>query len=215
MTAINDFLLNLFTENSELRPNLMFPNLENGFVYATDCYVAIAIPENELTFKYKTADKYPNVNGLITSFENNPLDSITVKTEDIAKELTKARIETDKYLVECKECSGEGMVDFEYCASDGETHTEYDECPICDGNGKYEKESPFPCITLCAMSEDRQMIITIETLKFAPYQLYRLFMVAVIKGHNEIKMFYEKGDNSRIIAYFGGIKVLVMCMDKG
>ena len=48
---MNDFLLNLFTGTDEIRPAMMFPNLENGIVYATDTYALVAIPENELALK--------------------------------------------------------------------------------------------------------------------------------------------------------------------
>ena len=43
MKTINDFLLGLFTSNDDLRPAMMFPNLKNGLVCASDGHVLISI----------------------------------------------------------------------------------------------------------------------------------------------------------------------------
>ena len=81
MNGINDFLLNLFTGNDELRPNMMFPNLKDGIVCASDGYVLICIPEDELTLKYNTSENYPNVVKLISDFDKEPLCSIKVRVK--------------------------------------------------------------------------------------------------------------------------------------
>lgn len=69
MKVINDFLLGLFTSNDESRPALMFPNLKDGLVCASDGHVLISIPEEELTLKYNSIEKYPNGNKLISDME--------------------------------------------------------------------------------------------------------------------------------------------------
>ena len=93
---MNDFLLNLFTGTDKISPAIMFPNLENGIVYATDSYALVAIPENELALKYGTNEKYPNAHKILDDFQKKELKSIRVNVIDLAKELTKARIEVDK-----------------------------------------------------------------------------------------------------------------------
>ena len=65
---MNDFLLNLFTGTDENRPSMMFPNLKNGIVYATDANALVTIPENELALKYGTNEMYPNAQKLLDDF---------------------------------------------------------------------------------------------------------------------------------------------------
>ena len=70
---MNDFLLNLFTGTDENRPAMMFPNLVNGIVYATDTHALVAIPENELALKYGTNEKYPNAQKILDDFSKKEL----------------------------------------------------------------------------------------------------------------------------------------------
>ena len=144
---MNDFLLNLFTGTDKIRPAMMFPNLENGIVYATDTYALVAIPENELVLKYGTNEKYPNAHKILDDFQKKELKSIRVNVIDLAKELTKARIEVDKDSIKCKECKGRGTVEFEYRDQQNETHYIDGDCPICDGEGllKNLKSSASSC----------------------------------------------------------------------
>lgn len=214
MNAINDFLLNLFTGNDELRPNMMFPNLRDGIVSASDCYVLICIPENELTLKYNTNEQYPNSAKLFSDFETEPLSSIKVNVETLAKELTKCRLEVDKLLLKCKECNGSGNVEWEYEDNNRETHYAQHDCPLCDGAGTDEKNHPFARIRLLSFEKDGDTIfqIKIGDLYFHPFQIYRLFMVAILKGYKEIEIFYKKHKYGQNVSYFGNIKVLVMAM---
>ena len=110
---MNDFLLNLFTGTDVNRPAMMFPNSSDGVVYATDAHALIAIPENELKLKYSTNKTYPNAQKMLDDFSKKELQSVNVNIFDLAKELTKARIEVDKDWIKCKECNGNGTVEFE------------------------------------------------------------------------------------------------------
>lgn len=214
MNAINDFLLNLFTGNDELRPNMMFPNLKDGVVCASDGYVLICIPEDELTLKYNTSENYPNAVKLISDFEDEPTCSIKVEVESLAKELAKCRLEVDKFILKCKECNGSGNVEWEYEDNNRETHYTQHDCPLCDGTGQDKRNHPFARIHLLSFENDGDTIfqIKIGDLYFHPFQLYRLFMVAMLKGYKEIEIFYKKHEYGQTVSYFGKIKVLVMAM---
>lgn len=214
MNAINDFLLSLFTGNDELRPNMMFPNLKDGIVSASDGHVLICIPEDELTLKYKTNIQYPNTVKLFSDFEKEPLCGIKVEVETLAKELAKCRLEVDKFLLKCKECNGSGNVEWEYEDNNLETHYTQHDCPLCDGTGEDEKNHPFARIRLLSFENDGDTSIQIKIgdLYFHPFQFYRLFMVAMLKGYKEIEIFYNKDKYGKTMVYFGNIKVLVMAM---
>lgn len=215
MKAINDFLLGLFTGNDESRPVLMFPNLKDGIVCASDGHVLISIPEDELTIKYNSVEKYPNGNKIISDMESETLRSIKIDIETLAKELTKCRFEADKLILKCKECDGTGNVEWEYEDKERNDHYKTDDCPLCDGTGKDEQNNPFPKIIVSTFDKEENVIqISIGDLLFHPYQIYRLFMVAVSKGYKEIEMFYNPHQYGQTLTYFGNVKVLVMAMLK-
>jgi hypothetical protein len=211
---MNDFILNLFTGTDENRPAMMFPNLSNGVVYATDTHALITIPENELVLKYGTSEKYPNAQKILDDFSKRELQSIRVNVVDLAKELTKARIEVDKDSIKCKECKGSGTVEFEYCDKQNETHYIDGDCPICDGEGSSEINSKFARIKLDMIQKEdgTQIGIFIDNLYFHPFQLYRLFMVASLKRSDFFEIMYDPDNYGQTLACFENIKVLTMLM---
>lgn len=219
MKEINDFLLNLFTANDDIRPAMMFPNLKDGIVYATDAHVLITIPEEELSLKYETNEKYPNAEKTIldTERENSILrKSIKVKVPDMLKELTKARICSDKLQIKCNECEGSGEVEFSYLSKMNKYYYDDFECPVCEGKGSKDTKPAFARIKLDLIQDELtifQMHIDIDELRFHPFQLYRLMMVAILKGYEEIEIFYKV--NGWTLAYFDNIKVLIMQVFKG
>lgn len=209
---MNDFLLNLFTGTDGNRPAMMFPNLSNGIVYATDTHALITIPEDELGLKYSTNEKYPNAQKILDDFSKKELQSVRVNVLELAKELTKARIEVDKDSIKCKECKGSGTVEFEYCDKNNETHYTDCDCPICDGEGSSEIDSKFARIKLDMIQKDdgTQIAININDLYFHPFQLYRLFMVALLQKVDDFEIMYDPVFYGQTVAYFGNIKVLIM-----
>jgi hypothetical protein len=213
MKELNDFLLNLFTSDKP-NPVIAFPNLKNGVVYASDGrYVLIAVPETELSLKYNTNDKFPKAEELLDNFEKRSLTGINVRVSDLAKELVKARIHVDTDYIKCEECNGSGEVTWEYMTKERDRHEMTNDCPACEGKG--EKKSPFARVQLQMIEDEgtgKLNGISIGELYFHPFQLYRLFMVALIKGYESIEIFFDKEKSFATITYFGNIKVLVMTM---
>ena len=211
---MNDFLLNLFTGTDNLSPAMKFPNTKDGIVYATDTHALIAIPEDELALSYNSNESYPNTRKVIDDFSRRELRSVKVNVHDLSLELTKARITADKNLTECKECGGDGDVEFKYEGKSGTTHCMDGECPICRGSGTLEADQKFARIKLEMIEKEdgTQMGIFIDHLYFHPFQLYRLFMVASLKRIDEFEIFYDPERYGQTVSYFGNIKVLVMLM---
>lgn len=215
MKAINDFLLGQFTSHNELRPVLMFPNLKDGLVCASDGHVLISIPEDELALRYNSSEEYPDGDKIISDMEKETLRSIKVDIETLAKELAKCRFEADKLVLKCKECKGSGNVEWEYEDREYNSHYLTENCPLCDGTGKDEQMHPYPKMIASPLDKDENIIqIAVGDLFFHPYQLYRLFMVAVSKGQKEIEIFYNPQEYGQTLTYFGNVKVLVMAMNK-
>ena len=212
MKELNDFLLNLYTNSDEARPLMCFPNLENGNVYATDAHALIVVPESELCLKYNTNEKYPNAQKLIDDIEAKELTSVKAKVSDLVKELTKARLMIDKNSIKCKECDGHGDVEWEYEDKKGSTHYRNEYCPVCNGEGSKETEHQFARVHLeMKLQEDGTYhAIQIGDLYFHPFQLYRLFMVALMNQYETIEIFYDAENYGSCISYIGKIKVLTM-----
>lgn len=209
----NDFILNLFTGTDDSRPALLFPSLEDGTVYASDSNVMIAIPEDELILKYEKRGGFPNCKKLLADTEEKELTKIKVNVSDLAGELARARLVVDKHLFRCESCEGVGCVEWEFRDTKGKMHANYDTCPVCDGEGKDSRGSMFPRISL-EMREDpnngKAAVINIGQMCFHPFQLYRLFMVAVFKRLEVFEIAYNVGPRfSSMIAHFDNIQVVV------
>ena len=211
MKAVNDFLLNLFTGTDELRKNLMFPNSRDGIVYATDSRVVIAIPQESLALSYSARDNFPNAERVFADLESsNQTKAVKIKVSDLAKELTRARIKTDKFLLECKECEGSGEVKWKYDDKEDETHYENFECPKCEGHGKEEHHHQFPRISLESYDDKGFNIkVKVGKLMFAPFQLFRVFMVALARGKEEVELRYT-GLEEGCLVVVDEIRMIVM-----
>jgi hypothetical protein len=217
MKEMNDFLINLFTGNDELRPSLSFPNVIDGVVYATDGVVLIAIPEAELSLKYKTHVKGPNGKKMFDDFEAGKRGSIDVKTSDIAKELARARRIIDCIPKPCKECEGAGDVIWGYTDKSYKDYYKDDDCPVCKGKGNKKFPHPFARVSLSMIDDEktyRTVPISIGELCFHPFQLYRLFMVALARKCEAFTIYFSKEKYGKAVARFGNIKVLIMLMTK-
>lgn len=215
MNAINDLLLNLFTGSDKNKPALMFPNMINGIVYASDANVLIAIPEEELALKYTNSDKYPNAKKLLSELNNQALLSTKVNVEELLKQLTQCRLKVDKIFVECDECNGDGEVEWEYEDNNGKTHYLTQDCPVCNGEGEIDKKHPFAKIKISSQDKDGNNIyIQIGELSFRPFDIYRLAMVAVTKGYKEIELLHTRDGYGQTLTIFGNIKIMLMSLPK-
>lgn len=211
MKHMNDILLNLFTGSDQGRPALMFPNNSNGVVYATDSYSIISIPENDLELKYSSNSDYPNAQKLFDEFFNKETQSIKVNVSDISKELVKARIEVDKRSIACKECDGTGVVEFEYEDRYGESHYKDCDCPECCGSGHNEINHPFARVKLGDM-DGENIGIYIDKLYFHPFQLYKIFMAAVLNHIDEFDILHNQNRYGSVVIRFANISILTMLM---
>lgn len=211
MDAINNFLLSIFTEPNSRRfePYLS----DDGRVYASDGYVAISIPQSELTVPYEgTKPSRTNIQSYFNDFDRDKCESVKVSVSDLAETLAKAQLISDSYQIKCTDCGGSGSVEWEYIDKKGETHLSDSDCPMCDGNGNLDKKPLSPRIHMSnysSSSEDLSMSISIGAHAYAPFNIYRLFMVAALKGYKEIELFYHP-DVYPVFASFGNVKVLLV-----
>jgi len=126
--TINE-VLNLFIGKDTLRPVMLQPNLENGFVYATNGYCLIKIPSKLLTGEFSKVEKFPNCESAIGTavLLEKPLTISISKLADLINTIPKEPI-----YKECKTCDGEGVVECNL----GHDHF----CEDCDGDGTLKEK---------------------------------------------------------------------------
>ena len=132
-------LLSLFYEENDIRPILSAPYLKNGYVCATESHILIRIKAETLNGEYKEVD------GLNLTLPKSNCNFI-ISLQDIKTTLANIpQIEEEKRFggnVMCKECDGEGEVEWEYRDKRGHYYYDYFECPACKGSG-YEDEPRY------------------------------------------------------------------------
>ncbi len=129
-----------FCETSELRPKLMKPFRQHGFVCATDGHLLVRIPESQVERYTLVADLPPtggqNVNTQAVIPDPVPQICESLTPELLAKAINKAP-KIDEFTP-CECCHGDGNVDWEYEDWDGNQYERWDECPVCHGSGHAE-----------------------------------------------------------------------------
>lgn len=128
-------LLSLFINTEMGCPQYAEPFLKNGYVYATDVNKLIRIKADILNDQYKS-DRVR----WSWSLPNDNCDILITRME-LEKALACVPQQKETIIVDCPECDGSGVVFWEYIDKKRESHEIEAVCPICDGNGREEKET--------------------------------------------------------------------------
>lgn len=143
-------LLRSCCSKSEYRPNLQRPFLQGDYVIATDAHAILAIPKEECdTSNLATLDKpdiVPYLKEECTEFMELDFKRLNAEYERLVNEYGKLDFK-------CKECDGDGKVDWEYHDNDWNTHKMRGECPICHGEGVVSKDSQYYKEEYCICTE--------------------------------------------------------------
>lgn len=185
-------LLNLYVADEEsMRPALMNPFEQDGYVCATDTHTLIRVDKKYITDDYTTQSKVPNVSKVIPV--PNPTFAIT--DNELRKAFSILRIDYDATTVDCPECDDECEVEWEYTDRDGDKHTMYGECPSCNGTGRV----PNGADKICEIGD--------KTI--CSHFILLLYHVMIALGIGEIKGTF--GDKGQILFHVeNGIDVVVM-----
>lgn len=110
-----------------------FLNEKTGTVWATNAHVLISVPPGKLSGEYPTNRLSPPA--LIDTHNTAARISIIALNEaleGVKQEYEEVMVQKE---VECEECDGSGEVEWEYIDKHFSEHTDYFECPICNGTG--------------------------------------------------------------------------------
>ena len=125
-------ILRLFVAGAEeMRPVMMNPFEQDGWVCATDSHVLLRVDKKYISDDYSTDKKTPHVAGVMP--QNDPQLSITIA--GLIQAFVKLNIDYHETKVECPYCNEECEVEWEYVDHDGDKHTMWAECPCCSGLG--------------------------------------------------------------------------------
>ncbi len=129
-------VLNLFVGEDYYREWMMKPFQIKDKAYSTNAHIMFIAPLNKVGELSKLDKKRENdVLSVIPKLKNLSFD---IAIEDLKKAIYKIPL-VDEYIDaesdgECKECDGDGEVEWEYGS-----HSMHSDCPVCDGDGKIEE----------------------------------------------------------------------------
>lgn len=125
-------LLTLFVADAEdMRPALMKPFEQDGYVCATNAYIILRVAKRFISEDFSTDKHLPDVASVTP--EHNPISAITIDT--LRGEFVRQKIDYDTTTADCPDCDDECEVEWEYTDTDGDKHKMWAECPCCGGTG--------------------------------------------------------------------------------
>ena len=126
-------LLYLFVADEEcMRPVMMKPFEQGGYVCASDTHVLIRVAKKYITDDYSTPAKAPDVSRIIPA--QPPTSKICAS--ELRKAFTILGMDYDTTTIDCIECDNDCEVEWKYTDRDGDEHMKYAECPCCNGTGR-------------------------------------------------------------------------------
>lgn len=141
-----------------------FLNLAYNEVWATEGHVIIRISPERLEDHYEPIQRLTDLK--LPKMTKRCQLSCTLTS--IRQALDACPLATEKYKKKCKECNGTGEVKWKYTDGHLETHYNYFNCPVCDGEGVvwHKKE-----IHTGKKAHDENAIVRMGKLNFRWYFL--------------------------------------------
>lgn len=198
-------LLALFYDSDHFREQIRAPFTSDGYVCATETHRLILIKPELCKSEY--APGKLSVKKVINPDNINITISLAKLKKAVKKLSTEQEMEIVSPAVECKDCGGDGTVQWEYVDRHGHTHLDYRECPICKGSGEERKAVEKPT---GRMIPPLDALIGIYKHAFSAYNVLALCEAMEILGIDKVRYVAssEYGGNTFILT--DGISV-VMC----
>lgn len=201
-------LLSLFYDkDNEMRPDLAAPYLKKGYVCATDAHILIRIKAEMLIGKYK------EIQSCNISFPADNCDFI-VSLQDIETALSNIpQIEEEEKIgkdIDCEECDGEGVVEWEYRCKRGQDYCREFECPVCEGSG-YKQRAIYK--KTGNMVPDKGYPIGIRKVVFKTKYIEILGKTMRVIGVDKVRCVYQDYGEPCVFRVDNNIEIIIMpCM---
>lgn len=135
-----------YCENEGYRTNMSSPFRLSDWVYATDGTALMRVPHEdckEWALEQSTT-KPPNVEKVFNQIRALADSDIFVAIDrDEISRHAELFLEACREHEKCKDCDGDGIVEWTYTDRAGEEHARDEDCPVCDGTGS-ETFPPTP-----------------------------------------------------------------------
>lgn len=182
---------------------LKHPNINSldGKVWATDGHAALIVPVALAGGDYPKREMKTEIP---VPAEEQRTITIAQIEEAVAK-CDKEEVMEDVKEV-CPECSGEGVVEWEYDATTNrETYDKEFECPVCDGDGYIWNEKPSG-----KFEPSRKCAISIGAGLFTAWQIDRIAKTMRMIGADTITVVSEPTKSGALLLHTGDVEILQM-----
>ncbi len=197
-----DKILDIFTykETVNLKDWGRLPFVIDETAYASD-FNSMVFFNKENCSEYETLKV--NVLGVIPKEINQ---SFKIKVSELKEAFVKIPLiegyETKGEDVECNDCNGHGVVDWEY-----KNHTKEFDCPVCDGDGK---SFIAPRIKNGIFEHERGYFVHILNTRFASKYLKKLINVCEILGETEIELINQTEKSKANLFKIKDVQIVLM-----
>lgn len=171
----------------------------NGRVYATDRHILIRTDKANIDFAIENPHIPPNCEAVIPP--PNTSEIINVPKEPFEQLKTEEEYKLVGEKIVCRECEGEGEVEWEY-----KYYTKEDDCPECNGSG-FEREKTK--VKTGGKTYGNDSIVKIKDGYFDPKYVEKLPMLKDFTG-SEIELISYNHPHKPIVFKIGKFEVLIM-----
>lgn len=202
-------LLSLFYDKENfINSDVTAPYLKNGYVCATEAHILIRIKAETLNGEYKEIQSC-NIDW--------PADNCNfiVSLQDIETALSNIpQIEEEEKIgkdIDCEECDGEGVVEWEYQVKAGKYHYAEHDCPNCGGSG-YESRARYK--KTGRMIPDGECPIRIRRIVIKAEYLEVLSKAMRLIGVDEVRCVHQSPAKPCIFRIDDNIEIAIApCLD--
>lgn len=188
----NDYVLELFKGRD--RFSAPFKVLDDGFVYATNSFMAVRIDEKIPSREYKKIEGSDGVPKVFDQSASMSTSKITVHVDTVLGILATHGLHIDKEK-KCTECDGTGESSCWHCGSDSE-------CEDCDGTGKLQAgATPIKSVRFTKTQ------IELNGTTFTAEYLNAVLITALIRGVN---VFIIDVHGSKAFIDLGAFEIILM-----
>lgn len=209
LQTIEARLLALFYDpDYDLRPQICAPFLSDGCVCATETHRMIMINSEICVGEYKPYNLH--VSKAIGTNIDLTLTLAEIKSV-LERISTQKEMKTIRPEVECKDCDGDGEVEWTYEDRDGYTHTEYYKCPVCNGSGV---STPAKEVPTGRMVPPDDALVGINKRKFIAEHIQALYDAVELLGLDEVR-YVSDDERNNVFILTDDIKVIICSCVRG
>lgn len=194
-------ILSMYIDKDFQKEVLRTPIVQGKHVYASEGHIMIRVSKTLVEADYPAADK-PDC---AIFFRKKSNYNITVSASFLAEKIKESTVlipETyQQERVECKECDGEGLVEWEY-----KHWVREEDCPVCDGTG-YTEGGAMPT---GRMIPDTSVGVSLGSATFQRKYLQVLLDTLELLGEEEFTITRSCPDKENTFVLNDNVRVLLM-----